>query len=250
MKPKLLLLIFLFPVALKAQTKLVVNIDKDASLKERYYVLKGDNKIREGKYEASLGYYNFLVSEGLYHNNLKDSIWKYYAFNNILLLEGAYAVGKKIGVWKAYNKRQQVQVEYDYTAGKLLFFKPSLTDSTRQYNVINGVDTITTLLDRPPVFLEGNALLYSTLTRTVKYPPNTRLSGDVIISVTIDAAGKVLGHRTKSHLGGGLDEEALLAVKAIEGDWLPGILNGKPVTAEYDVVVTFNRVPDIMINSR
>ncbi|MDB4924375.1 energy transducer TonB [Mucilaginibacter sp.] len=80
------------------------------------------------------------------------------------------------------------------------------------------------------------------LVHSLRYPTTARLrgvQGKVVVAITINKDGVVSNYRVKNAVGYGCDEEALRVVKNIGGDWLPGILDGKPVTAEYLVPVSF-----------
>nr|WP_294942267.1 energy transducer TonB [uncultured Mucilaginibacter sp.] len=77
----------------------------------------------------------------------------------------------------------------------------------------------------------------------VRYPKEAReahKTGMVIICFTIGTDGTVSNYRIVKGPGYGLDESTLKAVKSANGEWLPAIFNGKPVTIEYDVPVVFS----------
>jgi TonB family protein len=76
----------------------------------------------------------------------------------------------------------------------------------------------------------------------LRYPAKARednIQGKVIIAFIIDENGKVSNFSVKKGIGGGCDEEALKAIKNIDGDWLPALLNGKAVAVECQVPVSF-----------
>ena len=43
----------------------------------------------------------------------------------------------------------------------------------------------------------------------------------------------------KKRIGGGCDQEALRVLELVKGDWLPGMLNGKPVKVEFEMPFSF-----------
>ncbi|MBD1385365.1 hypothetical protein IDJ75_08760 [Mucilaginibacter rigui] len=155
MKPKLLALFLLISVGVSAQTKQVSHSDYFIGQKEIYSVLTADKTVREGEYKlfGTNGKATLLV-EGYYHNNLKDSTWKYYSQGQ-LVSEGQYKNGGKAGVWTGYTRGFE-RLKYDFDKQQLINYVPNPLDSVQQFSVINvtGTDTI---LDRTPIFINGMA---------------------------------------------------------------------------------------------
>ncbi len=111
------------------------------------------------------------------------------------------------------------------------------------YTVIKNNSKTDTILDRPPVYLGGEAGVQAAIFHNITYPRKARenlIQGKVIIAFNVDDQGHAYGYYVKKPLGYDCDEEALRAVKSVDEEWLPGILNGKPVTIEYEVAVKFN----------
>jgi TonB family protein len=243
MNPKLLILLLSLPFIASAQTKQIVKEDRENSRVEKYYVLTDDEEIKEGEYKAYGLFQDNLLRDGFYKGNLKDSLWHVYSYGNKVLLEGNYKADMRIGIWTAYDLQGKLQVQYNYTDKKLLAFMPIAGDSTQMYRLINGTDTTAAMLERLPICLDGAASFKNTIARVVRYPKEARealKTGMVIISFTIGTNGTVSNYRIVKRLGYGLDESALKAVKYANGEWLPAIFNGKPVTIEYDVPVVFS----------
>jgi protein TonB len=120
---------------------------------------------------------------------------------------------------------------------------PAVTDSTLLYRVIKGKDTTLSVLSRLPIYLDGATAFANAIGRAVRYPRAAReaqKTGMVIISFTIGNNGAVSNYRVIKSLGYGMDESALDAVKSATGEWLPAMVNGEPVSIEYDVPVRFS----------
>ncbi|HVS94792.1 MAG TPA: energy transducer TonB [Mucilaginibacter sp.] len=202
-----------------AQTEKVTREVRSRGIKERFYVLKSDTSIKQGPYAVYPLYGNKLLCEGFYKNNNRDSIWSSYNYNG------------------------KLQVRYDYTHKKLLAYEaPENFKETSQYNVINGIDTLKTTLERPPIFMDGQGKLIQLFIAALRYPAEAKeenIQGKVVIAITIDSLGHPVNYRVKNLVGGGCDGEALRVVKLVDGSWIPGMLNGKPVNCEYDMPVTF-----------
>jgi protein TonB len=62
--------------------------------------------------------------------------------------------------------------------------------------------------------------------------------GQVVVYIEVDATGKVLNPRVVKSLGLGLDEKAIEA--AMKWRFQPGTLNGKPVTTQAAIYMTFH----------
>ena len=200
-----------------AQTEQITKYDQTLSLEERYDVLKSDTSIRQGEYELVS---SKLLRKGFYKNNKKDSIWT------------------------SYNYNREPQVVYDYTNNKLIDYKQSHWDNSKngKYAVINGTDTAKKKLDQPPIYLDGDGKRLSIVVNKTRYPAVAKeknIQGKVIIAFTIDTNGNVSDYKIKKRIGGGCDEEALRVIKLVTGDWLPGMLNGKPVKVEFEMPFSF-----------
>lgn len=215
-----------------------------ANLKTVFYVLKSDQNIKDGPYkEYDVNFNDRLICEGFYKQNQRDSLWTCFGFggSDRVAETGYYKNGRKYGIWKACNLKGEPEIQYDYTAKKLLLCKASGDTSIKQ-RVINGADTVLTRLDRRAIYLDGSARFYGYLIRDIRYPAIARengVQGKVLIAFTVDTLGRVAHYRIAKRVGGGCDEEALRVVKLIEGDWLPAMLNGKPVNVECLMPISF-----------
>jgi protein TonB len=203
--------------SLFAQTKQVTKYDQALSLKERYDVLIADTSIRQGDYALIA---SRIIRKGYYKNNQKDSIWVSYNYNG------------------------DAQVTYDYTHKKLIDYKQSVWDNSKngKYYVITGTDTTEIKLDQPPIFLNGDGEILNISVTKTRYPAKAKennIQGKVIVAFIVDTNGSVSNYRIKKRIGSGCDEEALRVLELVKGDWLPGMLNGKPVKAEFERSFSF-----------
>ena len=80
-------------------------------------------------------------------------------------------------------------------------------------------------------------LLYQVAPQFTEAARRKRLSGNVELSVIVDAEGKPRKVTVRHGLGFGLDEEATAAVKQYR--WKPATRNGNPVAMEIPVFVNF-----------
>jgi TonB family protein len=249
MKIPLLLITISISASLFAQTTKKIKKDNHLNITEEYYVLDNDPDVKEGSYVSRAFYGDWLYSEGFYKKNQKDSLWKYYDYApdssmahyaKFISQTGSYKNDQKVGVWDFYNPKGEQQLKYDFTNKKLLFYKAS-SDTLKQ-TVINGTDTVKMVLDHQPIYLNGTNGIFRIIGRNLRYPKEAKeanIQGKVLIAFTIDTIGKPSNFRIKKGIGYGCDEEALHAVKLIDGEWLPAELHGKAVTVEYIMPISF-----------
>jgi antitoxin component YwqK of YwqJK toxin-antitoxin module len=237
MKPKLLALFLLISAGVNAQTKTVKHRDGDRGLVEAYTVQKSDPTTREGKTKISaMNNPSLPIVEGYYHNNQRDSLWKYYSGKQ-LVAEGNYKAGKKVGAWMGFSP-DGLRLRYNYTGNELLFYKPASADTSTTFKVIgNGADT---LLDRLPISFNGMNTVLFTLSRNIRYPISAikeNRQGGALLTFTIDENGIAGNYAVKNSPG--VDTEILKAIKLSEGDWLPGMVNGKLVAVQCEIPILF-----------
>lgn len=91
-----------------------------------------------------------------------------------------------------------------------------------------------------PKLKKGN--LTDFIADQIEYPEEARhqmVQGRVIVSFLVDTLGKIKEAKIVKSLGYGCDEEALNAVMATSGLWIPGKTSGKKVIAKMTVPVVF-----------
>jgi protein TonB len=224
------------------KTKTVTKKYENPNYKEVYRVLKSDKSIKHGKYQKFWGK-NSLDINGFYKNGLKDSIWtEYYSYPKSSKIVGNYLLDQKVGVWEFYNRKGEVIQKYNYSTKELVYYEPSEKLSKQEYTVFNDNDTIKTELERIPLYIGGNIFMFENIVQRVNFPEEAMengISGEVKIVFTIDSNGKTSNHRVAKGIGYGCDEEALRFVKSLPDNWIPGILNGKLVSVEHAIKITF-----------
>jgi protein TonB len=97
------------------------------------------------------------------------------------------------------------------------------------------------IADIMPEFPGGDSARVAFLRNTVFYPPMAKdagVSGRVYVGFTVAKDGTIKDIELKRGVGGGLDEEALKAVRAMP-KWSPGFNNGRPVSVSFVMPVSF-----------
>ncbi|MEO6851715.1 MAG: TonB family protein [Mucilaginibacter sp.] len=244
MKLSLLLIAVVISTSLYGQNKQRTIMDRENNLIEHYNSTGKDTLFKNGRYSAYTYFSNSIICKGFYKNNLKDSVWCYYS-RGVVIDSGYYREDKKIGVWQSYKTNGQLQVQYDFTNKKLLIYNPEPqdADTSALYSVVNNTESVMTVLDRAPIYLDGDTMFKNTIVLNLPYPQQAReaqIQGKVIISFIVDENGHPTDYKILKKMGYGLDKAALNAVKHATGDWLPGLLKGKPVAVEHIIPVSFS----------
>ncbi len=243
MKKLILLLSLLSSVKLIAQpVKEVTHTAEGGWSHETSTVLKSDKKIKHGPYQVSLRDGRPLTT-GFYKNNLKDSVWQEYNFESRVSVQGNYKNGKPIGEWTYNDRWGNKENVYNFDTGQLVYHKPTAQDSVESTILQNG-QQVSARLERQPFFLPGNDVKGRVLMRGLRYPADAMrrgVMGYVLVAFTVDEQGHAKDYFVAKPLDSSLDAEALRCVKMIEGDWAPGLLNGKPVSTIILQRVSFNQ---------
>ena len=238
MKSKLLALALIATIKVNAQTKQVEYHNIDADMIETFTVSNVDTNSREGAFKQVPRLGSATLTEGYYHNNLKDSVWKYY-YREDLVAEGHYKTGKKAGIWTGYTRGFE-RLKYDFTKQVLSLYVPATIDTVQTFRAISS--SADTIFDRRPIYINGMLAFANNLLRQIRYPAIARESnkvGVVVIAVKIDEEGNTTNFVIKKKLGYGLEDEALRVIKQNNGAWVPAILKGKPVAVQCEIPILF-----------
>jgi protein TonB len=96
--------------------------------------------------------------------------------------------------------------------------------------------------DIMPEFPGGDSARVVFLQNQVVYPPMAKdagISGKVHVGFTVRKDGSITDIKVMKRVGGGLDEEAIRAVKAMP-KWNPGFHQGRPVNVSFVMPVSFS----------
>lgn len=227
-------------ITLGQETKKVTEEHENPKYKEVFYVLKSDKTTRHGSYQK-LGYKDAILINGYYSAGFKDSVWTEYRWGGKnKLSEGKYNKDKKNGIWEFFDFKGEIEQKYDFSSNEIVFYKNE--DKDKDFKIIYGKDTIKSKLERPPLYIGGSSQIFQSVTQNINYPQQAKengTSGKVYVVFTIDQNGKTFNHRVIKSVGSGCDEEALRVVKLIPDNWIPALLNGKTVSAEYMLPINF-----------
>jgi len=102
------------------------------------------------------------------------------------------------------------------------------------HTIIDGVEV-------SPQFPGGDKKLFDYLQQRLNYPPRAitnNIEGTVQIAFTVVRDGSLTNFRVVKGIGYGCDEEALGVMKQ-SPKWRPGIVTGRPVTANETISIEF-----------
>jgi protein TonB len=243
LKKSIFIISFIPTILFGQETKKVTIENENPKSKEVYYVLKSNKSIRHGNFQK-FNFNDALQINGYYKNGHKDSIWTEFRWDGKYKKSiGSYFEDKKVGVWEFYNFKGEQEQKYDFTKNEIIFFKLDDKEKIKEYRVINGSDSIKTILDRPPLYIGGSLTMAETLVDNLHYPETAienELTGKVYISFIIDNKGNLSNYKIFKGIGSGCDEEALRVVKLIPNQWLPGLIDGNTVNVEYILPIHFS----------
>jgi periplasmic protein TonB len=229
--------IFLSQLCVAQETTRIVNNSQNGD-HEEYYVLSSDKKIRQGSYERKTAFYHV---EGFYADGKKEGMWTEYSKRSRLLSRGKYSKGERVGLWKFYNEDGELEQEFDFDNKKMVSDNLLSALKEKVFLVYKGGDSLSTLLDMPPLYIGGKTKMQLALSKNSNLPliaMLTKTIGKIEISFQVDTSGVASHFRLVSGVGDGCDEEAMKMVKHLPSEWLPATLNGQKVIVQHRIIIS------------
>jgi len=237
----LLILSVISPIFLSGkETKKITNDRGYPAFREVYYVLKADTNIRHGSYRAEI--LGKVAVKGFYQMGYKDSLWTQYNLQGKIRSRGWYEHGKRDSIWEFFNHSGEIEQRINFTRNEVLLYQTAFLDVP--FRVMNGKDTILTVLERPPLFIGGTSRFNDYVADEIMIPlhkADEKITGTVYVAFTIDKEGKTSNHRVLKGIGKVCNAEALRVMMTIPDDWIPGRLNGENVAVDYVVPFKFDK---------
>ena len=182
------------------------------TISEKFSVLKSNPEIKHGPYGASISSY----SE-----------------------KGQFEQGKKTGVWECYSRGKMVQ-KYDFSTQTFLVddgaqYIASVTQLDEHGNAVKE-------LGPRSIYFGGNAKIGIIMVKSIRYPAAAQerdIQGRVFIEAKLDKQGRLSEQKTVSTNGYGLEEEGMRVFKLLPPDWVPVLVDGKPVDVRIQFKMTF-----------
>lgn len=197
--------------------------------------LKMQTKILPPPYSREV--YDALAS----NKKIKNGPYVKYFHDGTIAEKGQYEANQKTGSWTYYTLQGEPDQQYNWTTKTLETVK--LTSIITDYWVEENGVFLPKVPDELPVFIGGESAFQWSVASAIRYPVDAlrnKIEGQVLISVIITTGGQMVQEQLAKGLGYGLEEEALRAVKTLEGEWVPGKVKGKPVNTKLLIPVRFN----------
>lgn len=103
----------------------------------------------------------------------------------------------------------------------------------------NGQSADTSAKSKQAEYPGGMKECYTFIKKNLHYPDTTRgIEGKVYLQFTIDTLGVISDVRVKRSMGKKFDDEAIRVVQLMP-NWIPGVMNGKPVKSRFTMPIMF-----------
>lgn len=190
------------------------------NLSTEVYQVQKKTKEREGSYFEFLNSTNDTLIKGQYHNN------------------------EKIGIWTFYDIENQPFLKYDYSKDTCLWVE-QLICKKDSFPILAGDDFKFALLDRPPLFLGYRHEFKTHLVKDYRIPINVLQSKqkfNYTLSFVVSKMGTVESLQFKDKPNQQISD----LIMETNHNWIPGILNGKPVDTKLYVIYRIGPSNEIM----
>lgn len=173
--------------------------------------------------------------EGTYlkvNNNSRDT-----------LITGNYDNNRKVGLWKYNSSRNKPYLYYDYSNKEIKVFP---RDIAKIDTFLVKSDSAYELrkVDRAPAYLGYKSEIRDIIQLNGKVPvwlQEQGITGSSLYTFVVDSLGKMVDIRIEKSLDKEFDREILNSIKLIDGEWLPAIVNGKPVDSKFFILATISK---------
>lgn len=154
------------------------------------------------------------------------------------LISGEYKNDQRIGVWKYFSSENKLWMGYNFDK-KLFELMPDEISKIDSFWVQNGNTFAFKKVDTPPVYLGSNKEIEKIISANFILPTEVIMQqkwGASIATFIVDKNGKM-----KDFHGDVVTSKEVLrfmatVFKLIDGDWLPAIMDGKPVDSQIALV--------------
>jgi hypothetical protein len=232
-------------VTLAQDTKMIKEY-LNANTRAEFEVLKSDRITKNGVYKEFYSSNFQTRMSGFYKSGLKDSTWTEYDRQGMIMVRGNYKNNERVGIWTYFDRTGHIFSKYDFKVRGFIFSTETKADSAKskmkKYRVVEGKDTLLTLVDKPAEFLGGGMRFDLIVSNNIRMPYEAKrafVNGRSVISFTIDTTGHPVNIKIKEMLGYGCDEEVIRAILLTKDDWLPAVFQGKTVPFIIDLPFAF-----------
>lgn len=122
-----------------------------------------------------------------------------------------------------------------------LFVSAQQTTTQPATNQTAEEDQVFSIAEEMPSYPGGENEMYKFLVKNVRYPEDAKnkgVTGAVLVSFVVGKTGEIRTVGVARSVSPSLDEEAMRVVKAMP-KWIPGKVNGKPVSTKFLLPIKF-----------
>lgn len=163
--------------------------------------------------------------------------------NKDTLISGIYLNGVKSGIWRYFSKRNNLWMSYNFD--RKAFEKLPEAISRIDSFVVKKADSFTyEKVDLPPVYIGFKNEVERILIANFNIPKiimEKHLSGISIATFVVDKNGKIKEFQGEQVLSSEVFPQMEKALKLVDGDWSPAIVNGEPVDSQ--IVMVYDITP-------
>ena len=120
------------------------------------------------------------------------------------------------------------------------------SQSSQAKQSVSGNEAVYTTVEEMPRFPGGEAVMMRYVAQNMKYPETAMKAdkqGRVVVRFTVSSTGKVQDPQIVRSVDADLDAEALRVVSTLP-DFIPGKVDGKPVSVSYTMPISFRLSKD------
>ncbi|MEJ8757894.1 energy transducer TonB [Pontibacter sp. H259] len=157
--------------------------------------------------------------------------------------EGQYDMGNRSGVWAFYDWQGNLDYKFDFSKNEEVYANRKSDTLRNEIDVYTAGKYVKMEVDNRPFYMGGESRMMAHLARNIRYPAEAvraHVQGMAVIAIEINEAGQATAFEIKEKVGAGLEEEALRVVRMLPHEWVPAMVDGKPVTAKIYVPVRFS----------
>lgn len=238
MNIKMLLIIIFsaFLIKSNAQEKKRKNKNKNPFFIEEFYVLNSNALVKHGQYKK-ISYYDYLIAEGYFKNDMKDSLWVYYGYRNAISSFGHYSLDKKVGEWTYNNFKEEVLFKMNFDNDSMLYYNWSIA-TEKEINIFVNDNWLLKKITSPAIAFDNENNVVTTIADYPQLAIDQDIQGEVIIEIIVDENGKALEYSVFKSAHDMLDKPVLNAVKNIP-KWKPAIFENKNVKSKVYLTYKF-----------
>lgn len=150
------------------------------------------------------------------------------------LVSGNYSNNIKSGLWKYYDKSKNIYLTYNFENKYLNRLSPKISE-TDSFFIKKDSLFVLEKVDSPPIYLGYKDEFRITLSDNLILPVEiieNKITGFCVCTFVVDEQGKMKDIQIEKSLNKKFGKNIIQTLEAINGDWIPAYLNGKPIESK------------------